>query len=85
MNLNIEAKEAIKRNSTLLYGAMKRMYRYTFTELQRLCRLSDTDLCLAIVCLLQQGRVRQGKDEEGVCYMAETAMPAGMKKEEGVS
>lgn len=65
MNLAIET---IKKNSKLLYEAMQRMYRYTFNELQKLCKLKDTELCLAIVRLLQEGKITQDRNEFGVYY-----------------
>ena len=48
---------------------MTRMYHYTFNELQRICLLEDTALCLAIVRLVQEGKVVQAKGEQGVYYM----------------
>ena len=69
MNLNQETREIIKRNSTLLCRLMKRMYKYTFGELQRICKLGDTDLCLAIVRLLQEGRLTQERGNRCVYYV----------------
>ncbi|MBQ8500779.1 MAG: winged helix-turn-helix domain-containing protein [Bacteroides sp.] len=69
MDLNKETKEIIIRNSRLLYNLLQRMYRYTFSELQRICKLSDTDLCLAIGRLLQEGKMKMDRGEQGVYYM----------------
>ena len=66
MNLNIES---ISKNSNKVYRLMTRMYHYTFNELQRICLLEDTALCLAIVRLVQEGKVVQAKGEQGVYYM----------------
>ena len=56
------------RNSGRLYERMQRMCRYSFNELQRLCKLEDTALCLAIARLMQEGKILQGKNECGVYY-----------------
>ncbi|MBQ8224839.1 MAG: hypothetical protein IJZ86_05785 [Bacteroides sp.] len=69
MNLNKDAKELIKRNSMLLCSLMKQMYHYTFNELQHICQLGDTDLCLAIVRLLQEGKLQQSRNGQNVYYM----------------
>ncbi|MDD6473282.1 MAG: hypothetical protein PUF62_09675 [Bacteroidales bacterium] len=63
-------KELISKNSTLLYGKMKKMYRYTFSELQKLANLESTDLCLALIQLLQENKIMQDKGPQGICYAA---------------
>ena len=63
-------KELISKNSTLLYGKMKKMYRYTFSELQKLANLGSTDLCLALIQLLQENKIMQDKGPQGICYAA---------------
>ena len=63
-------KELISKNSTLLYGKMKKMYRYTFSELQKLANLESTDLCLALIQLLKENKIMQDKGPQGICYAA---------------
>lgn len=63
-------KEYIHRNSIVLYGKMKRMYHYTFDELQRLVNLESTELCLALIQLLQEEKISQEKELKGICYVA---------------
>lgn len=62
-------KEHIRRNSVVLYGKMKRMYRYTFDELEKLVNLGSTELCLALIQLLQEDKITQNRGPEGVCYV----------------
>lgn len=61
-------KEAIKTNSKRVCEVMVRMYHYSFAELQKFSKLSSTDLCLALIQLLQEGKIQQDKDEEGIYY-----------------
>lgn len=61
-------KEHIRKNSVVLYGKMKKMYRYTFDELQRLANLGSTELCLALIQLLQEDKITQDRGPQGICY-----------------
>lgn len=63
-------KEHIRKNSTLLYGKMKKMYHYTFGELQRLANLGNAELCLALIQLLQEDKITQDRDPQGIYYAA---------------
>lgn len=66
--LMISDKEHIRENSTFLYGKMKRMYHYTFSELQRLANLGSTELCLALIQLLREDKITQDRGPQGICY-----------------
>lgn len=61
-------KEHIRKNSVVLYGKMKRMYRYTFDELEKLVNFGSVELCLALMQLLQEDKITQDKGTEGICY-----------------
>lgn len=61
-------KEHIRKNSVVLYGKMKKMYRYTFDELQRLANLGSTELCLALIQLLREDKITQDRGPQGICY-----------------
>jgi len=61
-------KDSIVHNSRKLYAAMKKMYHYSFNDLQGESQLNDTDLCLAIGQLLQEGKLAQRKDSGGIYY-----------------
>lgn len=63
-------REAIKRNSQKVYGMMQRMCHYSFGELQRFTRLGNIDLSMALVQLLQEGKITQEGDEHGTYYVA---------------
>lgn len=60
--------QTIRNNSLLVYGLMKRMYHYSFDELEKLCGMKVPDLCLALVELQREGKVTNSKDERGVYY-----------------
>ncbi|MCI7008541.1 MAG: hypothetical protein MR919_06030 [Parabacteroides sp.] len=60
--------ERIKENSKAVYQVIRQVYSCTFNELQRLTRLSSTDLCLALAQLLRDSKIEQGKNNLGVYY-----------------
>lgn len=60
--------EHIRKDSALLYGKMKRMYHYTFGELQKLVNFGNTELCLALILLLREDKITQDRRPEGICY-----------------
>lgn len=62
-------KEMIKKNGGRIIGTMQRMCRYSFEELQRYTRLGSTDLCLALLLLVQESRIEQNRDGAGVYYV----------------
>ncbi len=66
MIINIEM---IKKNSGRIIGMMRQMCRYSFEELQHFTRLGSTDLCLALILLVQEGKIEQNRDELGVYYV----------------
>ncbi len=61
-------KEMIKRNGSKIISIMRKMCRYSFDELQIFTRLNNTDLCLALMLLIQEGLIKQNRDEFGVYY-----------------
>lgn len=60
--------EKIKKNSGRIIGMMRQMCRYSFEELQHFTRLGSTELCLALIFLVQEGKIEQNRDEFGVYY-----------------
>lgn len=60
--------ERIKEDSINVYKAMNRMVHYSFNELQRLCHLESTDLCLALIQLLRESKIEQNRDKTGIYY-----------------
>lgn len=60
--------EHIKTNSRMVYQVIRRAYSCTFNELQRLTHLGNTELCLALAQLLQDSKIEQGKNQQGVYY-----------------
>lgn len=61
-------KEMIKRNGNKVISIMQQMRRYSFKELQFSTCLSNTDLCLALILLIQEGQIKQNRDEFGIYY-----------------
>ena len=47
---------------------MRQMCRYSFEELQHFTHLGSTELCLALIFLVQEGKIEQNRDEFGVYY-----------------
>ena len=64
--------EHIKTNSCMVYQVIRRAYSCTFNELQRLTHLGNTELCLALAQLLQDSKIEQGKNQQGVYYQLAT-------------
>lgn len=60
--------ELIKKNGSRIIGMMRQMCRYSFEELQHFTRLGTTELCLALVLLVREGKIEQNRDESGVYY-----------------
>ncbi len=65
MNLNIQF---IKRNSRAVYDVIRRFTRCTFDQLQKLCNLTSTDLCLALAQLLREKEIEQYCEQQVVYY-----------------
>lgn len=61
-------KQIIKQNSAKVFSVMKRMCRYSFQELQCCTQLGTTELCLALLQLLQEKLIEQDRDARGVYY-----------------
>ena len=61
-------KQIIKQNSAKVFSVMKRMCRYSFQELQCCTQLGTTELCLALLQLLQERLIGQDRDARGVYY-----------------
>ena len=61
-------KQIIKQNSAKMFSVMKRMCRYSFQELQCCTQLGTTELCLALLQLLQERLIEQDRDARGVYY-----------------
>lgn len=52
-----------------VYKALSRTVRCTFAELQNLCRLGTTELCLGIARLMQENKIREERLDGNVYYM----------------
>ena len=65
MTINIKT---IQLNANKVIRKMQQMQRYSFDELQRFTALKPTELCLALMSLIQEGIIKQNKDELGVYY-----------------
>lgn len=61
-------KQIIKENSVKVFNVMKRMCRYSFQELQCCTQLGTTELCLALLQLLQEKLIEQDRDARGIYY-----------------
>lgn len=59
MDLNIQ-------NSMRLLDTMSIGYKYTYRELQEKCGFTETQLCLALLCLLRDGIISQYRDADVV-------------------
>lgn len=51
-----------------VYEEIVRSHRSKFTELCLACKLESNELCTALLHLIQQGKVRQDWNTDGVFY-----------------
>ena len=65
MKFNIQA---IKTNSRKVYDILLRYTRCTFGELENLCNMASTELCMAILQLLREKKIEQGSENPGTVY-----------------
>ena len=61
-------KRIIKKNAEKIMEYMKSGYFYTLNKLQEITALGTTELCLALLLLIQQNKVEQLQSEEGIRY-----------------
>ena len=66
-------RKKMTMNSEKIMGVMKAGYRYTLSKLQEITAFGTTELCMAILVLIRDERVKQFQCEEGVCYVLSKA------------
>ena len=66
-------KNKMMKNAEKIMKVMKTGYRYTLAKLQEITAFGSTELCMAILLLIRDERVKQFQSEEGVCYVLEKA------------
>ena len=62
-------RNKMKKNAEKVMDVMKAGYRYTLSKLQEITAFGTTDLCMAILLLIRNDKVKQFQCEEGVCYV----------------
>ena len=58
--------ESMIANSRILLEKMGYGCKYTYRELLKLCELTETQLCFAIMFLLREGRISQYREADVV-------------------
>ncbi len=66
-------KNKMMKNAEKIMKVMKTGYRYTLAKLQEITAFGSTELCMAILVLIRDERVKQFQCEEGVCYVLSKA------------
>ena len=66
-------RKKMSMNAEKIMGVMKAGYRYTLSKLQEITAFGSTELCMAILVLIRDERVKQFQCEEGVCYVLSKA------------
>ena len=61
-------KGIIKKNAERIMAYMKSGYQYTLNKLQEITAFGTTELCLALLLLIQQNKVEQLQSDEGIRY-----------------
>jgi hypothetical protein len=62
-------KNKMTKNAEKIMKVMKMGYRYTLSKLQEITSFDTTELCMAILLLIRDQRVKQFQCDEGVCYI----------------
>ena len=62
-------KKKMTMNAEKIMGVMKAGYRFTLSKLKEITAFGTTELCMAILVLIRDERVKQFQCEEGVCYV----------------
>ena len=70
-------KNIIRTNADKIIRLMKVGYAYTLTKLEEITTFSITELCMALLVLIRDNKVKQFQSNEGVRYilMWENALP----------
>ena len=66
-------RKKMSMNAEKIMKVMKTGYRYTLSKLQEITAFGTTELCMAILVLIRDERVKQFQCEEGVCYVLSKA------------
>lgn len=61
-------KIQMKKNAEKIRGLMKAGYQYSLSKLEEISRIGTTELCLALLVLIQENKVEQYQDEGGIRY-----------------
>lgn len=67
-------KNKMMRNADKIMKVMKKGYRYTLAKLQDVTSIHSTELCMAMLLLIRDNKVKQLQCEEGICYVAYPAV-----------
>ena len=62
-------KNKMTKNAEKMMKVMKSGYRYTLSKLQEITAFGSTELCMALLLLIRDKRIKQFQCEEGVCYV----------------
>ena len=62
-------KIAIRKNAEKVIKTMKKGYQYSLNKLQELTTFGSTELCLAILVLIQENKIEQYLSDNGVRYI----------------
>ena len=62
-------RNKMTKNAEKIMKVMKSGYRYTLYRLQEITAFGTTELCMAILLLIRDKRIKQFQCEEGVCYV----------------
>jgi len=66
-------KNKMMRNAEKILRVMKTGYRYTLTKLEEMTSFGTTELCMAMLLLIRDNRVKQFQSEQGICYVLNKA------------
>ena len=62
-------RNIITKNAEKIIKTMKKDYQYTLNKLQELTTLGSTELCIALLVLIQENKIDQYLSNDGVRYV----------------
>ena len=61
-------RKIMTMNAEKVFRAMKKGYQYTLAKLQEITTIGATELCMALLVLIKDKKIKQFKSSDGVQY-----------------
>ena len=65
----IPAEQVLRQYSEKVYKVLYPLFESTFSELQRLCQIGNTDLCFALMLLIRENKIKPKAKNGRIYYL----------------